>query len=465
MKKILIYISILIGIIAIPNVVYAAGSINVSTTSLNIIKGQTATFTISASNAVGRVDISTSNGGVTKINTYSSWLENNSVTVIVSGVSAGNATITVKVSDAATFDEEELGGSYIINVNVSEPQQNPTPQPQPQRPTVNYSTNNNLKELTIEGFNTEKIDNNNYSLTVDNDITSININATTEDEKAKVDGNGTKELNIGENNIEITITAENGAQNKINIKVIRKDGYYLEDLTKVLKDKKDINIIIKSDSEITKEQIKEIKESKKQVKFNYFDDNKKLIYSWTIDGENIKDTDKFLTSISYISEYVKEISSLSNYADGLHINFKHNGKLPENTKIKLYVGDKYNDGNLLNLYHFDKKENILEFVKDNLKVKDGYIEFDIEHCSEYFVTLSNIVKPTSSNSILTTVFIIISIIEFIAIAVLVYLFIVKPKLKTNNSVPNDNSEINQYKDTNIHNNLASNQTNNDNKTM
>ena len=79
--------------------------------------------------------------------------------------------------------------------------------------------------------------------------------------------------------------------------------------------------------------------------------------------------------------------------------------------------------------------------------------------------MSNIVKPTSSNSMLSTVFIIVSIIEFIAIAVLVYLFIVKPKLKTNNSVQNNNLEINQYKDTNKNNDLASNETNDDNKTM
>ena len=66
---------------------------------------------------------------------------------------------------------------------------------------------------------------------------------------------GTHDINVGENNIEVIVTAENGSQNKINIKVTRKDGYYLEDLDSALKNNKtdDINVIIKSDTTTSEE--------------------------------------------------------------------------------------------------------------------------------------------------------------------------------------------------------------------
>ena len=90
-----------------------------------------------------------------------------------------------------------------------------------------------------------------------NDVTSINIKATAEDSKSKVTGTGSHDINVGENNIEVVVTAENGSKNKINIKVTRKDGYYLDDLDSVLNNEKieDINIIINADSKITESQL------------------------------------------------------------------------------------------------------------------------------------------------------------------------------------------------------------------
>ena len=81
-------------------------------------------------------------------------------------------------------------------------------------------------------------------------------------------------------------------KNIYTIKVTRSDGYYIEDLDKLLNDDNinDINVNINVDSVISTEVIEKIKNSKKIVKLNYFDENKKLIYSWTIDGK----TNRFL---------------------------------------------------------------------------------------------------------------------------------------------------------------------------
>ena len=159
-----------------------------------------------------------------------------------------------------------------------------------------------------------------------------------------------------------------------------------------------------------------------------------MIYSWTINGKEIKDNQEFTTSITFATENVKEIYKLSNYADGLYVNFKHTGDLPKGTKIKLYVGDKFENESIVNVYHYNNTEKTLDFIKDNLKVADGYIEFDVEHCSEYFVTMStidNVVKKDTSSNI----FMIFTIIELIVIIGLVaFIFIKLKPLKKDNNV-------------------------------
>ena len=439
-KKYLIIL--LLTMIIIPFKVFAAGGFSVSTTSISMYPGETKTITISTNNAVGKLNISSSNGGVASASPGSIFIQNpgSSGSITITGNSVGTATISIVASDNfATMDEEILAGqAKTITVNVIEKTEPQPSNPQPSNPQSqnNLSKNNNIKSLSVEGYELVKVDNNNYTLTVSNDVTSINVNATAEDSKAKVSGTGVKELTVGENNIEVIITSESGSKNKITIKVTRKDGYYLEDLDSVLKNEKlqDADIIIKTDSKITQEQLNQIKDSKKTLRFNYYDDNKKLIYSWTINGKEIKDNQEFTTSITFATENVKEIYKLSNYADGLYVNFKHTGDLPKGTKIKLYVGDKFENESIVNVYHYNNTEKTLDFIKDNLKVSDGYIEFDVEHCSEYFVTMStidNVVKKDTSSNI----FMIFTIIESIVIIGLVaFIFIKLKPLKKDNNV-------------------------------
>lgn len=484
MKKILFNILLALFVL-FPVSVLADGYVSVSPSTLTIEQGSTKVFTITAYNAIGDVSIKSSNSGIASVST-SEWgtgMVEEKVTktgsITVTGNSVGTTTITL-IIDAATFDGDDLAGqTKTVTVNVvakpaPQPQpsnptpSNPTPSnPQPQQPQK--SSNNNLKKLSIDGFELVKVDNNNYTLTVSNDITSINVNASAEDSKANVTGTGTKELQVGENNIEVIITSESGAQNKINIKITRKDGYYLEDLDNVLKNEKiqDADIIINADSKITKEQLGKIKTSFKTLRFNYFNEEKKLLYSWTINGKQIKDINEFVTTIDFKTENTKEIYKASNYADGLYINFKHSGDLPNGTKIKLYVGDKFENGNIVNVYQYNESEKKLDFIKDNLKVVDGYIEFEIKHCSEYFVTMSAIGNKVVEDSS-TNIFMILTILSIIVIIGLVAFIFVKirplnkktndielPKTLENNN-HNNNDNVDNIK---LTNNKVENNTN------
>ncbi|MBQ9834361.1 MAG: hypothetical protein IJO33_04140 [Bacilli bacterium] len=424
---------ILLGVCIFPNFVSAAGNISVSTTNLNITKGKTASFKITASNSAGKIDISTSNSSVASLSSSSLFLDMQSATVNVTGNTEGTATIKIYVTDATTYDDEDLSGkTYTINVNVKDPATNNVV-------TNNLSKNNNIKHLEVEGFNLNKIDNKNYTLTVNNSISNIVVNGTPEDSKAKISGTGFHELIIGENNIEVIVTSESGAKNKINIKVIRKDGYYLEDLDSLLNnsDIEDINIIIVTDSIISSEQINKIKDSGKIVKFNYYDESKKLIYSWSVNGNKIKNSEEILTTISYTSENSNEIAKLSNYADGIFINLKNKNSLPAETIIKIYVGDKFEDGNVVNLYTYNKKEQFL-LKNDKISVSGGYIEFNGESDSEYFVTMSNIESSNKEEESSINVFMIIAIIELIVIISLGIFIFIKLKSKKKDVDISDN---------------------------
>ena len=85
MKKNLIKILFLISLFIIPNTVFAAGGLSVSTTNISITQGSSSSFTISASNAAGGVSISSSNAGVASVSMGSTFLDNSSATVTVSG--------------------------------------------------------------------------------------------------------------------------------------------------------------------------------------------------------------------------------------------------------------------------------------------------------------------------------------------------------------------------------------------
>ncbi len=60
-----------------------------------------------------------------------------------------------------------------------------------------------------------------YSLTVPNDVSSITVNATKEDTKATITGTGNVNLNVGVNNVNVVVTAEDGSKKTYTIKVTR----------------------------------------------------------------------------------------------------------------------------------------------------------------------------------------------------------------------------------------------------
>ena len=471
MKKVKFLLVSLISIFAFNiNVFATSGSLGVSSSSVYVGDSFTVTANVSSA-AAWNIHVSASGPvsgcSINQADATADAMDTNktfSATCTATGTGTITITLSGDVTSASNGNAVNVSGSRSVSVsnrptppsNNNNNNNNNIPRnnnnnhsnnnnSNNNQATDNRSKNNNIKELSVEGYDLTKVDNNNYTLSVPNDVTSINIKATAEDSKSKVTGAGSHNINVGENNIEVVVTAENGSQNKITIKVTRKDGYYLEDLDTVLKNNKiaDINITIKFDTKITAQDLEKIKSSGKTVKFNYYNDDKSLVYSWIVDGSKLKNTSDLFTTILNDSDNKKDILRLSNYADGLFVGLKQTSNLPSGTKIKLFIGNKYKDNDLVNVYAYVKNNDKLELVKSKLKVENGYVEFDVTYDSDYFVTMSTIpssdkVVTTTGNSSSPILLIIIGILSLLVIG-LVIAFIVKNKKNKKDDNNNNNS--------------------------
>ena len=110
--------------------VKASGDISISKNDISLVEGGTATFTINATNAAGKVDIVSTDSSVATVDVseyfFDTSLNNSSVTITVRAVKQGEANIEVRLTDVATFDYEELTGKKICKVNVTKSEVSPT---------------------------------------------------------------------------------------------------------------------------------------------------------------------------------------------------------------------------------------------------------------------------------------------------------------------------------------------------
>lgn len=81
------------------------------------------------------------------------------------------------------------------------------------QPTGDGNPNNLLSAISVNGYNLTPVFNKytlEYSLVVPNNVSSVNVSAKTLLSSAKVSGTGTKALNVGNNDVKVVCTAENG---------------------------------------------------------------------------------------------------------------------------------------------------------------------------------------------------------------------------------------------------------------
>ena len=228
-KSILLLISLLLFI---PNVVNAA-SANISVTgSSSAVVGNKITLMVklSSNTPIGSwqmlLDYNSSYlqfvggggeaGGMNMANS-SSGTKSKTYTFTFKALKSGNTTVKVNsylvyaYSDMSEMSVSSVGKNIKIMTQAEL--------------EASYSKDNNLKGLSVEGYEITPVFNKDtleYSVNVPEGTTSINIIATKNDNTATITGDGLKEVSMGTNAFEIVVKAQNGAEKvyKLTVNVI-----------------------------------------------------------------------------------------------------------------------------------------------------------------------------------------------------------------------------------------------------
>ncbi len=224
-KKIILLLLMLLPI----NVLATSGSIKASSSSSKVTLNNTVTVTVkvSSSDTLGswqfnisydKKRLSLQSGDTSIVGYGDGTYKTKSYTYKFKAIATGSATISVDNAKIVDWNSESAisTSSGDLTLNIKEPV------------VINYSSDNNLKSLSIDGFNINPEFNKStleYNVTVSSDTTKIKINAEKNDSKAKVSGTGEKDVKEGNNPFEIVVTAENGTSKtyKLNVVVPEKD--------------------------------------------------------------------------------------------------------------------------------------------------------------------------------------------------------------------------------------------------
>lgn len=243
-----IFLSFLLFLFLCPLKVFASGSATLSFNgSSNVYIGKNVEVTLAVSNVKvvdgivaigGELDYDTNYLELTSYNTlaktdfveyvkdsrmfaataFSTSKRINSNTSLIKFVFKTKKTgsTTIKFNQPSITDGATGGVSSTVSTNVA-------------RKVITImdppSTNNNLSSLSVSvGSISFNKDTTNYRVNVDENVTSISINASAEDSKASVSGTGTKKLNLGDNTFKIVVKAPSGDTKTYTIVVNRKDN-------------------------------------------------------------------------------------------------------------------------------------------------------------------------------------------------------------------------------------------------
>lgn len=233
MKK--IYLIILgLFMLTLPSRVYASNaSISISAPNTVMLGNSvTVTVTLSSSSKIGswQVDLSydksylqltsstTEGGGTYMVNVAQNGTKSQKYTFTFKTLKTGSPKVSVNSYTLYDYDTMETmkttSSSKTISIKTK------------QEIEASYSSNAYLKSLTVGNYSLNpefKKDTLEYSVEVENDIESINLNATRDDANATLSGTGEKELVEGNNKFEIVVTAQKGNSLTYIINIYRKE--------------------------------------------------------------------------------------------------------------------------------------------------------------------------------------------------------------------------------------------------
>lgn len=374
MKKLYLFICFififLIGSVA------GASSVSVKVSSNSVTKGSsvTVTATINADSGIYTTEgtLYCSGAGVDKsanmsfedLNTANT---SKSFSFTIKPTSAG--TVTCSTSNVMIRELKAESRYSLNNATASITVKNPVVV---NKPVKEYSSNNNLKSLEVEGYILSpefSKDNLEYSIEVPNGTESVVISGTKEDSAATISGLGEINVNEGINKLEVKVEAENGNTKVyvINVTVKELDPIY-------------VKINNKDYSIIRKEGILEVPENYEKSSVNINDEEvlcyKNIVTKNIIVG--LKDDDGNNKFYSY-DENKKSFTLYSGYKIGginLNILSMPGSELPEGYSKVFFT---YNDNKLDGYQYID--DNVTYAADNSVNGSDFYLLYGVNELS------------------------------------------------------------------------------------
>ena len=356
----------------------------------------------------------------------------------------GNKNLSVYENRVNVTVTAENGSQKTYTINVTRRDERGSTEP--------LSGNANLSKLEVEGYPLEfSSDTKEYEMDVKNHIPEVVVNASSDHSEASVEIENPEELALGENEITITVTAENGEKKTYRITVNRGDTaseITMEELEEAIRNSTVKEVILRQDEGgiISEEILQLLKDEEKTLIVRALDkDEAEILYEWVIDGEGLEDLAAVQTLLAFDCENREEIIESANFARGLILSFDHNEVLPAGTKVRINVGEHYSEGTELNLYYYEEpafdveelsEEELEELSQEDMTQEpfetrgrylvdeDGFVTLSLDHTSQYFLTRATLVEETqdqgnTSRSSDHNIFIYLSGLQFLAIIGLV----------------------------------------------
>lgn len=323
------------------------------------------------------------------------------------GVS-GRVTVgikTVNASDVSYNDYDLAARSSVVTIverpkpptptpTPSTPTPTPTPSTPPPTPTPSTPTTPQnpqqpeeqedvyLDSLeVVESKLDFKKDVYEYLVEVNENVREITIKATS---KFNIEGTGKFKLNSTTNQFLVKVKGKKKTKTytiRIN-KVSNKVKNNKEEIEKALTKYDTVIVDLdnkKDDLKAYKEVLDKVKETKKKIIYNIYDNNK-LLYTYTFNGNKVDYVlDNIDLSISFTTN--KNIDNLEN--NKIILDMKYKSYFPKGTELKIYDTKKLKNKSV-KLFKINE-ENSLELIKNNINTKDNDVTLILEKGDLYVI--------------------------------------------------------------------------------
>ncbi len=254
------------------------------------------------------------------------------------------------------------------------------------------SRDNKLKSLVITDypfeFDAETLE---YTIDVENWIESVSLTVELSDSKASYLITNKDELIVGPNEILVKVFSESAEERIYKIIVNRMGDNPVVAIDRIIAllpriVAENIEITTKDSASMTMDIWNQLAGTDKKYMFSVRNEFNETLYMWKFDGVKINQNEVIDFDVQFDSAQRDEIRRLLDYRESILLSLSHSGVIPTGLTLNVNVSKMYKDDSILYLYYYDTESGKLEDQSMEFVVKDGYVELDLDHASQYVLT-------------------------------------------------------------------------------